>query len=154
VEPEIERTPAIADVRALFLEYAESLSFPLDFQGFEQELASLPGPYAPPDGALLVAAVDGAPAGCVAYRRLDGATCEMKRLYVRPPFRGHGLGRRLTLELIATAREQGYTFMRLDTTPEMAAAQELYRSLGFRSIGPYRPNQIAGARFLELEVGG
>ncbi len=148
--PEIERDPPAADVRPLFLEYAESLSFNLCFQGFDEELASLPGAYAPPTGALLLARVDGLPAGCTALRRIDATAGELKRLYVRPAHRGLGLGRSLAETAVAAARELGYPCLRLDTTPEMAAAQELYRSLGFREIGPYRENPIAGTRYFEL----
>jgi putative acetyltransferase len=150
----IERDPAPDEVRGLLLEYARSLSFDLGFQDFESELAGLPGDFAPPDGTLLLARADGAPAGCVALRRLDGTAGELKRLYVRPVARGRGLGRALAECAIATARELDYRQLRLDTTPEMAAAHELYRSLGFRQIEPYRPNPIAGTRYLELELGG
>ena len=150
----IDRDPSADEVRPLLLEYAGSLSFDLCFQDFEGELAGLPGDYAPPDGALLLARVDGATAGCVALRRLDGTAGELKRLYVRPGHRRLGLGRALAESAITTARELGYGQLRLDTTPEMAAAHELYRSLGFREIAPYRPNPIAGTRYLELELGG
>ena len=148
----IERDPLTDEVRALLREYADSLSFDLGFQGFEAELARLPGPYAFPDGALLLARVDGEPAGCVALRRIEGTTAELKRLFVRPSHRGFGLGRELTETAIAVARELGYEQIRLDTAPEMGAAQELYRSLGFREIEPYRENPIDGARYLELDL--
>ena len=149
---EIERDPGPGEVRPLLVEYATSLSFDLCFQGFDGELADLPGEYAAPGGALLLARVDGAADGCVALRRLDETAGELKRLFVRPAYRGRGIGRRLAESAIATARELGYGRLRLDTTPEMAAAHELYRALGFRDIPPYRPNPVAGVRYLELDL--
>jgi len=138
----------VDEVRTLFREYATSLPFALDFQDFDRELADLPGAYAPPRGALLLARGE----GCVGLRPIDDTTCEMKRLYVRPSARGTGLGRRLAEAVVAEARRLGYAHMRLDTVPEMAAAQSLYERLGFREIPPYRPNPILGARFLELQL--
>jgi len=152
VQIDVERAPDPDVVRVLLREYEASLGFTLEFQHFEVELAQLPGDYAPPDGALFVARVDGETAGCVALRRFAPATCELKRLYVRPGRRGLGLGRLLTEAAIAAARELGYARMRLDTTPGMEAAQELYRSLGFREIDRYRPNPVHGASFFELEL--
>jgi len=140
----------LEDARALFQEYADSLEFDLAFQGFAGELAGLPGDYAPPDGALLIARDAAGPIGCVALRKLAEETCEMKRLYVRPRGRGTGIGRRLAIEVIAAARERGYRRMCLDTVPSMTGALALYRSLGFTVIPPYRHNPIAGAVFLEL----
>lgn len=140
------------DVRALLAEYAEGVGVTLDFQGFDREVAELPGAYAPPRGALLVARVDGAAAGCVALRPLDVETCEMKRLFVRGTARGLGLGERLALAVLDEARRLGYRRMRLDTLPTMGAAQGLYKRLGFRDIEPYTDNPIAGTRFLELEL--
>ena len=116
------------------------------------ELAHLPGDYAPPGGALLLARVSGIPAGCVAVRRIDAGIGELKRLYVRPVQRGLGLGRLLTEAAAERARELGYQRLRLDTAPEMTAAHELYRRLGFREIDPYRENPVPGTRFLELDL--
>jgi ribosomal protein S18 acetylase RimI-like enzyme len=140
-------------VDELLREYAGSLGFDLCFQGFERELAALPGDYAPPSGRLLLVRVEGAPAGCVALRPLGVGVCEMKRLYIRPAWRGLGLGRRLVEELLGHARRIGYATMRLDTVPSMVEAIDLYVSLGFRDIPPYRPNPIPGARCLELDLG-
>jgi ribosomal protein S18 acetylase RimI-like enzyme len=142
----------LPEVRNLFTEYAESLGFDLCFQGFDRELRDLPGEYAPPTGSLLLAVGEGGAEGCVALRRLDIQTSEMKRLYVRPHARGSGLGRRLALAIIAEARRIGYARMRLDTVPSMKGAIGLYQSLGFRRIAPYRPNPIEGALFMELNL--
>jgi putative acetyltransferase len=149
------RTAAAADlddVRGLLREYAESLSFPLDFQEFDREVAELPGAYAPPDGALFVARDGTATVACVALRALSTGTCELKRLYVRPASRGDGLGRLLVENALAEARRLGYRRVRLDTVPGMETAQALYERLGFREIDPYTTNPIAGARFLELDL--
>jgi ribosomal protein S18 acetylase RimI-like enzyme len=142
----------IAFTRGLFREYEAELGIDLCFQGFERELASLPGDYAPPSGRLLLAWLDGQPAGCVALRRIEADLCEMKRLYLKPSLRRVGAGRLLTLTLIGEARAIGYQRMRLDTLPVMKAAISLYRSLGFRSIPPYRHNPIEGALYLELDL--
>lgn len=140
------------DVRALLRAYADSLPFELDFQDFDRELAELPGAYAPPRGALLVAHTDGRIAGCVALRPLAGDACELKRLFVLPAARSTGLGRRLATAAVAEARRLGYARIRLDTTPDMAAAQALYEELGFVETVPYRHNPVAGTRFLELQL--
>ena len=138
--------------RDLFEEYEASLGIDLCFQDFERELAALPGRYSPPAGRLLLAFVDGEPAGCVALRPLEDAHCELKRLYVRPLYRGLGLGRRLTEATLAAAREVGYRRICLDTLPSMATAQSLYRSLGFEQIEPYTTNPVPGATFMGLEL--
>lgn len=140
----------IAEVSRMFLEYASSLDFDLCFQNFDQELRELPGEYARPSGRLILALYDGMPVGCVALRRLEEGICEMKRLYVKPPYRGKGIGRELAEKIISEAKSIGYRKMRLDTISTMIEATTLYKSLGFREIGPYRPNPIEGARYFEL----
>ena len=140
------------EARRLFEEYAASLGFDLAFQDFDREIASLPGDYASPKGAILLAEDDSGVAGCVALRPFADETCEMKRLYVRPAHRGSGLGKLLAEAVLAEARVRGYRSMRLDTVPGMEAAMALYRSLGFREIGPYRANPIPGALFMEREL--
>ena len=140
----------VAEVRELFREYAASLGFDLDFQGFEAELARLPGEYTAPDGVLLVARRDEVCVGCIGVRRLADDVCEMKRLYVRPSARGGKLGRRLAEASIAEACDLGYRAMRLDTVPWMHEAIGLYESLGFVRIAPYRHNPIEGAVYMEL----
>ncbi|HZB91404.1 MAG TPA: GNAT family N-acetyltransferase [Stellaceae bacterium] len=144
------RTAAeIATVAALFQEYAAGLGVDLGYQGFPAELAALPGLYAPPAGALLLATSGtGEALGCVGLRPLEGRRiAEMKRLYVRPAGRGVGLGEALVQEIIAVAGALGYAEMRLDTLPAMAAAMALYRKLGFAEIPPYYPSPIAGTRY-------
>ena len=149
-------SPADLDAaRALFREYAASLPFPLDFQGFEDELAGLPGEYAGPAGAILLAEEEdtGRIAGCVALRPLEEpGVCEMKRMYVRPEFRGRHVGRALGERILAEARARGYRAMRLDTIDTMTPAIALYRELGFAPIAAYRFNPIPGARFFEAEL--
>ena len=140
------------EVGALLREYAASLPFELDFQDFDRELAGLPGAYAPPRGALLLARIDGEAAGCIALRPFAEDVCELKRLFVRPAARGLGLGRRLTTEIVSEARRLGYARMRLDTTPGMEAAQALYEELRFVETAPYRHNPVPGTRFLELKL--
>ena len=152
----IIQAAGVADIeaaRALFLEYEKSLGIDLAFQDFDRELADLPGEYSPPSGALLLAVDDGVVTGCVAIRPFDGLNvAELKRLYVRPSARGHGLGLRLAGAAIAAAREVGYTAIRLDTLPTMMSAQALYRRLGFREIDPYRLNPIPGTSYWELRL--
>jgi GNAT superfamily N-acetyltransferase len=148
-----ESPAQIAQARELFMEYAQSLGMNLCFQNFEQELAGLPGDYAPPDGRLLLAEYEGLLAGCAALHKWETGICEMKRLYLRPSFRGKGLGRALAEAIIAEARNIGYQRMRLDTIePIMKDAVEMYRKLGFREMAPYRPNPIAGAMYMELQL--
>jgi GNAT superfamily N-acetyltransferase len=143
----------VESVRALFVEYATSLGFSLCFQNFDRELATLPGAYAPPVGRLILARVGGRDAGCVALRALSAEICEMKRLYVRPEFRGLGLGRQLADAVIQAARNEGYRIMRLDTVePLMSAAVRMYRRLGFYEIEPYTTNPQAGALYMELRL--
>jgi len=148
-----ESPSQIAQARELFLEYAQSLGFSLCFQGFDKELAELPGDYSPPEGRLLLAELAGQIAGCVALHKLEPGICEMKRLYLRPSFRGKGLGRMLAARVIAEARQMGYTRMRLDTVaPIMKDAVAMYRKLGFKEIAPYRPNPISGTIYMELKL--
>ena len=146
---EIHPAGDMHDVRELFLEYAASLPVDLAFQNFDAEVASLPGDYDP----ILLARWNGELAGCVALHVWgEDGICEMKRLYVRPAFRGHAIGRKLAEAVIAMARERGHRAMRLDTLPTMAGAMALYESLGFRDIEPYRHNPVTGSRFLELPL--
>lgn len=148
----VQTSEDIALIRVLFLEYADWLRIDLCFQGFDEVLRTLPGKYAPPKGRLYLAFVDEDIAGCIGLRPLSNDTCEMKRLYVRDSFRGLGLGRRLAETVIADAKMIGYHSMRLDTLPAMGAAIELYRSLGFNEIAPYRDNPVPGALFFELNL--
>ncbi|WP_243363159.1 GNAT family N-acetyltransferase [Fundidesulfovibrio terrae] len=162
--------PALEEIRTLFREYSQGLGISLCFQGFEEELSGLPGRYAPPGGTILLALAEGdAPgaasdaetasdagwraAGCVAVRPLDEpGVCEMKRLYVRPDFRGMKLGRLLAEAAIEKARAAGYRAMRLDTLPSMASAIAMYEKLGFADIEPYCHNPHAGVRYMELAL--
>lgn len=147
---EVVSAGELVHIRTLFRAYADGLGIDLEFQGFEQELASLPGQYASPQGCLLMATLGSQPAGCVALRPLKERTCEMKRLYVCPEARGKGIGRMLACEIVARARTLRYTRMRLDTLPWMDAAIALYRTLGFYEIAPYRYNPVPGAVYMEL----
>jgi putative acetyltransferase len=148
-----ESPAQLAQARELFLEYAQSLGFSLCFQNFDQELASLPGGYAPPDGRLLLAECDGNVVGCVALHKLEPGICEMKRLYLRPTMRGKGLGQILANRIIAEARQIGYGRMRLDTVePVMKDAVAMYRKLGFKEIAPYCPNPMSGVIYMELQL--
>lgn len=142
--------------RALFLEYAKSLQVDLCFQDFDAELRNLPGEYTAPRGTLLVARVNGEYAGCCAMRPLDSSdysnACEMKRLYVRPEFRGLGLGRRLAEAVLDSARLAAYNCILLDTLDDLESARALYEELGFESIPPYYYNPIAGAHYLKANL--
>lgn len=147
--------PLLDEVRALVHEYVAWLGIDLSFQGFAEEMAGLPGAYAPPRGRVLLARAGGAAAGCVALRPLDEpGACEMKRMWVRPAFRGHGVGRALAERVVAEARAVGYRCMRLDTLASMAEANALYERLGFRDIPAYRFNPHPQARYLELDLTG
>ena len=159
--PAVElRTPAgqreLDEVRAIFREYAQGLGVDLCFQQFDEELAGLPGEYAPPRGALLLASIDGQLAGCCALRPLDSAdypnAAEMKRLYVRPHYRGTGLGRTLAEAALDAARQGGYACVLLDTLDEMESARALYEGLGFEEIPPYYHNPIPGAHYLKADL--
>lgn len=145
----IERAADMRLVREMLEEYGRATNVDLSFQDFDHELATLPYEYDP----ILIAWSDDAAAGCVALRRIDETTCEMKRLYVRPAFRGKDIGRFLAIAIIAEAKARGFERMRLDTLPSMQRAMALYESLGFRDIAPYRFNPIQGTRYLELELG-
>jgi putative acetyltransferase len=146
----------LEDVRTIFREYARGLGVDLCFQQFDEELAGLPGDYAAPRGALLLARVDGELAGCCALRPLDAAdypnAAEMKRLYVRKAFRGFGLGRQLAEAVLDAARQAGYACVLLDTLDDMEAARALYEDLGFAEIPPYYHNPIAGAHYLKADL--
>lgn len=141
-------------VRELFKEYADWVGVDLSFQGFEEELAGLPGDYVAPAGTLLLGVVGGAAAGCIAVRQWRGTDCEMKRLFVRAAFRGSGCGVFLAERAIEWARAAGYERMVLDTLPSMASAQRLYERLGFRDIPAYRFNPIAGTRYMARSLAG
>ncbi len=144
----------MATLRALFLEYQDWLGVDLCFQGFEAELAGLPGNYAPPAGGVWLARVEGALAGCVGFRPHEGGACEMKRLWLRPAFRGLGLGRRLAETSIAAAGRAGYRTMCLDTLGFMDQARALYQTLGFHEIPAYYDNPLEDVRYLELDLRG
>ena len=147
-------TKDMPEVASLFRDYAAALGVDLAYQGFQAELASLPGAYAPPAGALLLArSSDHTSLGCVAVRKLaEHGACEMKRLYAAPEARGMGLGRALALAAITAAKQAGYRTMRLDTLPTMQAAQALYRTLGFETTPPYYGTPIAGTLFMRVTL--
>ena len=150
-----ESSRDIADVKAIFLEYAESLGFETCFEDFDTEMAGLPGKYGPPQGILLLARDGGGrAAGAVGLCPLDDGVCEMRRLYVRPAFRGTGLGGELARALITEARRLGYRSLRLETLPAMAAARRLYRAIGFGEIERYNDSSVDGIVFMELEFDG
>ena len=139
-------------VRELFIQYADSLGFDLEFQGFSRELAELPGDYKSPPGCILLAASAEGYSGCVALRPLQNDICEMKRLFVLPQYQGRGIGRALAGSVIEEARNLGYKRMRLDTVESMQAAQKLYISLGFKTINAYCYNPLDNPSFMELEL--
>ena len=143
----------ISAAKALFLEYAASLNFDLNFQNFDQEMADFPDQYAAPLGGLYVASFENRPIGCVGFRYFEKGVCEMKRLYVRPDLRGKRAGRKLAEAAIHGAKASGYRYMRLDTLASMQRANQLYRSLGFAEIAPYRHNPIGRAYYMELNLG-
>ena len=145
-------TEHFASARELFEEYARSLDFDLGFQDFTSELTNLPGAYAALDGCILLATHEEQIVGCAALRRWDETVCEMKRLYVKPELQGLGIGRSLAQAIILKARVLGYKRMRLDTLSSMHAANQLYTSLGFCPIEPYRYNPLKGAQFYELTL--
>ena len=142
----------IKEIRQLFVEYAQSLDYDLCFQKFDEEVANLPGAYAPPGGRLLLARKGHAVAGGIGLRPLEPGICEMKRLYVRPHYRAIKAGRRLAEAVINEACAEGYGKMRLDTLPNMDAAASLYRAFGFKEIAPYYDNPIPGVRYYELDL--
>lgn len=147
---------ALAAIAQLFQEYADSLDVDLGFQDFAQELVELPGEYAPPRGCLLLAYVDGSPAGCCALRPMDTSdypnAAEMKRLFVRKAFRGFGLGRQLAEAVLDAARQAGYASVLLDTLDDMESARALYAELGFEEIPPYYHNPVQGAHYLKADI--
>ncbi len=146
------RPELVATARDLFREYAEAIGTDLEYQGFTAELAALPVPYVPPNGTLLIAHIDNDVAGCVGLRPIDSHIGEMKRLYVRPVYRSWGLGKQLVETVIHTARQAGYSELRLDTLPSMAAAQALYHRLGFVEIPAYSNKYLPGTRFYALQL--
>jgi len=155
--PMIEIAPARfpedrAAVIAIFREYIASVSVNLEFQDYESEFATLPGKYAAPEGCLLLAWKQGEVVGCVALRQVDANRCEMKRVYVRPPARGVGLGQKLVQAILAQARTAGYARICLDVLPEFAAARHLYETFGFTDADPVTFNPVPGTRFLGLDL--
>ena len=142
----------IAQARELFREYGATPDFGMCFKGFEEEIQSLPGMYAPPEGRLLLAHVDGEAGGCIGLRKMDPGFCEIRRLYVRPRYRGQRMGRTLAEAIIAHARQAGYHTARLGTLPVMKEAIALYQSLGFVPVAPYKDNALTAAIYMELAL--
>lgn len=142
----------LEEIKKIFIEYEKSINVDLSFQNFEEELNSLPGKYAKPDGIIILALVDGQGAGCVALRRISDSICEMKRLYVREAYRGLGIGNKLISIIIEEARKLNYKYMRLDTLSTLKSAFKLYKSYGFYEIEPYIYNPLKEAKYLELEL--
>jgi len=142
----------ISTAKALFQEYSGSLGFDLGFQSFEEELANFPGQYSPPAGRLYLAWYESQAVGCVGLRKFEKSVCEIKRLYVKPDFRGKQAGRELAKAAVEAAKTIGYEYIRLDTLPSMESAGRLYRSLGFKPVDPYRYNPFEGAVFMELNL--
>ena len=142
----------LESIRVLFREYQQGLGVDLCFQDFEAELAGLPGKYAGPTGVLLIAKDGDVPCGCVAVRQTEGTICEMKRMFVRPDWRGRGLGRRLAEAILVAAQSLGYTVMRLDTLERLTEAMCLYEYMGFRRIPAYYDNPLAGVAYWELKL--
>ena len=149
---EAHRGDHLLQARGLFAEYAASLGISLEFQNFQEELANLPGDYAPPEGTILIASWNEEAAGCAALRRMTQDACEMKRLYVSPQFRGIAIGKALAKAVVGEARRIGYRRILLDTLPTMHVAKSLYAELGFRETAAYRYNPVDGSRFLKLEL--
>ncbi len=147
-----EGEAALAIARELICEYVAWLAIDLEYQNFAHELATFPGDYAPPHGALLLAQVEESTAGCVALRRLEPQVCEMKRLWVRKDYQGRGVGSALAKAALERAARLGYERMRLDTLPRMTRALSLYRGLGFREIPPYYPSPVPGTKYLEVQL--
>ena len=143
---------SISEIKDIFIEYRKDLGLDLSFQDFQDELEELPGEYSPAEGAILLARDEDKTVGCVALRKIDETTCEMKRLYVKPEYRGEGLGRKLSKSIIEKARDKGYEKMKLDTLTTLKEANELYRSLGFEECEPYRYNPLEDALYMELEL--
>ena len=160
--PDIQLWPVddeegLSHIRVLFAEYQADMGIDLSFQGFERELQALPGDYAHPQGLLLLACVDGMPAGCCALRPAPETdyvnACEMKRLFVRRAFRGFGLGRQLVDHIMSHAAQAGYACMLLDTLSDMEAARALYQDVGFEEVAPYYHNPLPGAHYLKVSLG-
>lgn len=147
-----ETRPDVAAIRALFIEYQRYLEIDLDFQDFGEELAKLPGKYAPPEGRLLLARCENKPAGCVAFYKMEEGVCELKRLYVRPDHKGKGVGKALFEHALAEAKAEGYTMMRLDSLRRLEEAGKLYAHYGFREIAPFNKNPHEDVYYLEREL--